>query len=371
LRALVVVAFSLSLLASCGGEDLTVPPPPDRASAERQAEAFVQALQPRRPGRPLIAVLARNEGTETTDFLVTHAVLQRSGVADVHAVAPRRGRVSLYPVFAVEVSEDLASFDKAHPAGADYVIVPALDDADDPAIDAWLAQQAERGARIISVCAGALILGRAGLLDNRRFTTHWYYRKTVLERHAGAVYVPHQRYVVDGNVATTTGITASVPAMLALVEAIAGRAKAQALAAELGVASWTPAHDSSRFGLDAGLRWNYVRTRAEFWRHEKWSVNVRDGVDDIALAFAADAWSRTGLVDIVASGVPRVKLRSGLTLLAQRTPDIAERMPLAASLPPVRQLDRTLCEIAERFGAAASERVRMELEYPAAPSCSI
>lgn len=366
-----VIAFTAFVMAGCGGRDAVPPATSDPALAEQQAAVFVAALKPRRPGRPLIAVLARNEGTETTDFLVTHAVLSRSGVADVHAVAPRRGRVSLYPVLAVEVSEDLASFDKAHPSGADYVIVPALDDADNPAINAWLRQQAERGARIISVCAGALILGHAGLLDNRRFTTHWYYRKTVLERHAGAVYVPHQRYVVDGEVATATGITASVPAMLALVEAIGGRAKAQALAAELGVESWNPAHDSSRFGLDAGLRWNYVRTRAEFWRHEKWAVNVRDGMDDIALAFAADAWSRTGLIDVVAAGMPRVKLRSGLTLLAQRTPDIGERMPLATAVQPVRQLDRTLCEIGERFGAAASERVRMELEYPAVPSCPI
>ena len=246
----------------------------------------------------MVAVLALNEGTEMTDFLLPHAVLQRAGVADVQAVAPRRGRVSLYPALQVEVAQDLAGFDQAHPSGADYVIVPAMRDDNDPAITAWLKQQADRGARIIGVCAGALVVGRAGLLDGRRFATHWYYRSTLLERHPSAIYVPHQRYVIDRDVATTTGITASVPTMLALVEAIGGREKAQALAAELGVTSWTPAHDSSPFGLNAGRTWNYVLNKAAFWRHERWSVDVQDGMDDIALALAADAWSRTGRVSV-------------------------------------------------------------------------
>ena len=186
-----------------------------------------------------------------TDFLLPHAVLQRAGVADVQPVAPRRGRVLLYPALQVEVAQDLASFDQVYPSGADYVVVPAMRDDNNPAITAWLKQQADQGARIIGVCVGALVVGRAGLLDGRRCTTHWYYRSTLLKRHPSAVYVPHQRYVIDGSVATTTGITASVPTMLALVEAIGGRDKAQALAAELGVDSWSPAHDSSLFGLTA------------------------------------------------------------------------------------------------------------------------
>jgi putative intracellular protease/amidase len=343
----------------------------DAASSERQAQAFVEALKPRRPGRPVVAVLARNEATETTDFLLSHAVLQRAGVADVQAVAPRRGRVSLYPALQVEVAQDFAGFDRAYPSGADYVIVPAMlyDRDEDPAVTAWLKRQADRGARIIGVCAGALVVARAGLLDGRRFTTHWYFRSTVLERHPTAVYVPHQRYVVDRDIATTTGITASVPSMLALVEAIGGRAKAQALAAELGVDSWTPAHDSSAFGLNASRTFSYLLNKAAFWRRQQWSVDVRDGIDDIALAFAADAWSRTGNVTVdAASASGPVKLRSGLMLAAQPAAEGTPRLPLAPALKPAQQLDRTLCEIAERYGAARREWVMIELEYPGAPT---
>jgi transcriptional regulator GlxA family with amidase domain len=340
--------------------------------AERQAQAFVEAMKPRRAGPSVIAVLALNEGTETTDFLLPHAVLQRAGVAQVHAVAPRRGTVRLYPALQVEVNEDLATFDRAHPQGADYVIVPAMQTEDDAAITAWLRKQAELGARIVGVCNGTLVLGRAGLLDGRRVAGHWYSRKAVRERHPSSTYVPHQRYVIDRGIATTTGITASVPTMLALVEAIGGRDKARVLADELGVASWSPAHDSSRFALTVARGANFLLNKAVFWGHQRWSAPVSDGSDDIALALAADAWSRTGRIGVDATSptTGAVKLRSGLTLSTQPDAPAAPRLPLASGLKPMQQLERTLCEIGERHGAARLDWVMLEMEYPGNLACA-
>ncbi len=361
--ALIRVMAAAFALAGCGEEGAVSPHHADAAMEARQAQAFVEALKPRRAGRPVIAVLALNEGTETTDFLLSHAVLQRAGVAEVDAVAPRRGRVSLYPAFEVEVTQDFAGFDRAHPGGADYVIVPAMRVDDDPEVLAWLKQQARQGARIMGVCAGALVLGRAGLLDGRRFTTHWYYRSTILGRHPTTEYVPHQRYVIDRGVATTTGISASMPAMLALVEAIGGRDRAQTLAEDLGVDAWGPAHDSSRYGLDAERALHYLRSKAAFWRHEQRRVDVRNGMDDIALALAADAWSRTGRASVEAAATGPVMLRSGLVLMAQPASFGAAELPLSPRLKPAQQLDRALCEIAERFGAERRDWVMMEMEY--------
>lgn len=363
-----LATMALFALAGCGS-DVPPPPPLDAGTAARQTQTFVEALKPRGEGKPVIAVLALNDATETTDFLLTHAVLQRADVAEVRAVAPHSGRVSLYPALQVEVTQDLASFDQAHPEGADYVIVPAMSDRSDSAILSWLKQQSDRGARIIGVCAGGLVVGNAGLLDRRRFTTHWYYLDELRESHPAAVYVPHQRYVIDGNVATTTGITASVPTMLALIEAIGGRDKAQALASEFGVESWTPAHDSSLFGLNFSRGLSFVLNKLAFWRDEQWRVDVANGMDDIALAFTADAWSRTGHVTVQAAAPGPVQLRSGITLLPEPAAEDAPRLPLAPHLKPMEQLDRTLCEIGSRFGESRSEWVRMELEYPAQPAC--
>ena len=357
------------VLTGCGSKIAVPPAQTDAATIDQQARAFVEAMKPRREGKPIVAVLAVNEGTEMTDFLLPHAVLQRSGVVDVHAVATKRGHVHLYPALEVEVPEDIASFDQANPAGADYVIVPAMSNENDPAATGWLKQQAEKGARIIGVCVGTVVVANAGLLDGRRFVTHWYYRDKLVEQHPTAVYVPHQRYLVDRDVATTTGITASVPTMISLVEAIGGPGRANLLAMDLGVDSWTPAHDSSKFGLDAKRKWNYIVNKIAFWQQERWSVDVSDGMDDVALALATDAWSRTGRVGVVASAPGPVTLASGMRLVAQPTEQQMPRVPLEPSLKSVQQLDRTLCDIAQRFGDARQDRVRLELEYPRVPPC--
>lgn len=365
----ILPAVAVFALGGCGA-DVPPAPPVDTAVAQRQAQAFIEAIKPRRAGRPVIAIVALNEGTEITDFLLTHAVLQRADIAEVQAVAPRAGRVSLYPALQVEVPQDLAGFDKAHPSGADYVIVPAMSDNNNGAITAWLKQQSERGATIIGICAGGLVVGNAELLDQRRFTTHWYYRDELIEHHPDAEYVPHQRYVIDDNIATTTGITASVPTMLALIEAIGGRDKAQALAAEFGVDSWTPVHDSSLFGLDFSRGLSFILNKLAFWRDEQWRVDVQNGMDDIALAFTADAWSRTGHITVNAAAPGPVQLRSGLTLLPEPAADDAPLLPLTAGLTPIQQLERTLCEIGSRFGESRREWVMMELEYAQQPSCT-
>jgi transcriptional regulator GlxA family with amidase domain len=338
---------------------------PGARATGRQEPAFVEAMRPRRPGRPVVAVLARNEGTETTDFLVTHAVLVRSGVAEVHAVAPRAGPVALTPALEVQLDEDLAGFDRAHPAGADYVVVPAIQPEDDPAVTGWLRHQAGLGARIVGICRGARVLGRAGLLDGRAFTGHWTDADRLSRRHPGATHVRDLRYVADRGVATSTGITASVPAMLALVEAIGGRERAAELAAELGVASWGPEHDSSPFHLDARRRLSYLANLVASLRKEARSVEVRDGADDVALALVADAWARTGRVRVeAASPSGAVRLRSGLPLVTSLAAERTPPLPASPALPPVPQLDRALCRIAERYGEARREWVMLELEYP-------
>ncbi|RST49620.1 thiamine biosynthesis protein ThiJ [Variovorax sp. DXTD-1] len=296
-----ITTLAVLAVTACGSATPLLPPPPaDAAMFARAQQAFVDALKPVRAGRPVIAVLALNEGTEMTDLLLPHAVLRRADVAEVRIVAPRSGRVTLYPALEIDGAQDFAGFDRQNPSGADYVIVPAMITDDDPAVSAWLKQQAARGARVIGVCSGALVVGRAGLLDGRRFAGHWYDRGTLHKRHPGATYVPHQRYVVDRGVATTTGITASVPTMLALLEAIGGPEKAKAVATELGVASWSPEHDSTPFYLDAGRRADFLLNKAAFWRQERRSIEVRQGSDDIALALVADAWSRSGRASVEA-----------------------------------------------------------------------
>ena len=315
--------------------------------------------------QPVIAVIALNEGTETTDFLVPYAVLHRANVATVEAIAPRPGRVTLMPALTIELQDDIASFDRRHPDGADYVIVPAMHADNDPIILQWMRAQAARGAVIVAVCSGALVAGNAGLLDGRRFAGHWYDRGKLSSRHPGATHVPDRRYVVDRDVVTTTGVSASVPVSLAIVEAIAGYARAEAVAHSLGVRTWGTAHDSAAFGLEARHLLTLAINAAAFWRHETIAIPVEDGIDDIQLALAADAWSRTYRSQAVAIAKGAVRMRSGLTLVpaTPASDNWVHRVPLHMKTPPARQLQDTLDDIGRHYGAATRQLVALMLEY--------
>ena len=84
------------------------------------------------------------------------------------------------------------------------------------------------------------------------------------------------------------------------------------------------------------------------------------------------AWVFTGVACGLGVGVLGVVGKfaagAGLVLVAQPASEGTPRLPFTPGPKPVRQLDRTLREIAERFGAARSEWVMMELEYAGAAS---
>lgn len=105
--------------------------------------------------------------------------------------------------------------------------------AADPAVQAWLRDQAGRVRRLAGICTGALALAAAGLLDGRRATTHWASCALLAERHPAVTVEPDAIFVRDGRFATSAGVTAGMDLALALVEEDAGPAVALAIARNL------------------------------------------------------------------------------------------------------------------------------------------
>lgn len=89
-----------------------------------------------------------------------------------------------------------------------------------PEID-WIKTVAPGCTWVTSVCTGALLLQRAGLLEGKRATTHW--RSIALLRDAGGVEVLDDvRYVRDGKIVTSAGVSAGIDMALWLVGEIYG-----------------------------------------------------------------------------------------------------------------------------------------------------
>ena len=97
------------------------------------------------------------------------------------------------------------------------------DAANDEQLVGWLSAAAKRSRRVTSVCTGAFLLARAGLLDGRRATTHWASCGELARRHPGVEVESDPIFVRDGNVITSAGVTAGMDLALAIVEEDLGR----------------------------------------------------------------------------------------------------------------------------------------------------
>lgn len=122
-------------------------------------------------------------------------------------------------------------------SAADLVIVPGwraptlsgTSSLTRPSLERLRAHHAA-GGTVASVCVGADALGRAGLLDGRRCTTHHDVQDELAARHPAAIVVRDVLYVVDGRVATSAGIASGIDLALHLIATRHGPADAARVA---------------------------------------------------------------------------------------------------------------------------------------------
>jgi putative intracellular protease/amidase/YHS domain-containing protein len=124
------------------------------------------------------------------------------------------------------------SFKNAPPP--DLIVVPALDlDRLAPAALNWLKSAHRSSAVTMSVCNGSFVLGKAGLLEGRRATSH-HGGYGLLRAMADTVTVVRgARYVEDGKIATSGGLTSGIDLALRVVERYFGRELARETARRL------------------------------------------------------------------------------------------------------------------------------------------
>jgi transcriptional regulator GlxA family with amidase domain len=144
---------------------------------------------------------------------------------------PIRASNRMQMVADLSFEEATGGFDMLFVAGG-----PSLPDADpDPLLVEWLREAPWRASTYGSICTGAFALGHAGLLDDRRVTTHWQNAAKLAARFPKARVEPDLIYVRDGRLVTSAGVTAGIDLALALVGERHGPAVAVAVAKRLVV----------------------------------------------------------------------------------------------------------------------------------------
>ncbi|WP_067665204.1 GlxA family transcriptional regulator [Nocardia miyunensis] len=167
----------------------------------------------------------------------------------------------------------LTDYDYDDMLTAGTVIVPGTPNVrqDPPAelVEAVRAAYAA-GARIVALCSGAFVLAAAGLLDDRRMTTHWKHVDVLLDRFPGMDVDPSVLYIDDGRILTSAGTMAGMDLCIHLIRKDLGSRIANAVARNLVVpphraggqaqflAAPVPA-EAADPGLTATLQWALER----------------------------------------------------------------------------------------------------------------
>ena len=104
----------------------------------------------------------------------------------------------------------------------------------------WIKNANSQGTNFISVCTGAFIVAKAGLLENKRVTTHWGSTKSFARQYPSTTVMENTRWVDNGFVITTAGVSAGIDGALHLVARIKGRDEAQRTARYMEYDKWDP-----------------------------------------------------------------------------------------------------------------------------------
>jgi transcriptional regulator GlxA family with amidase domain len=175
-----------------------------------------------------IAILAF-EGAQTLDVTGPYEVFSTAnrlcggGEYDVEIVAPEKRALRTGSGLAIvpdrATSGVRGGLDTLLIAGGEGV----LRAVEDERLVRWIKRAAGRSRRVASVCTGAYLLARAGLLDGRSAATHWASAGDLARRHPEVEVDPEAIFVRDGDVWTSAGVTAGMDLALALVEEDLGR----------------------------------------------------------------------------------------------------------------------------------------------------
>lgn len=244
--------------------------------------------------------------------------------------------------------------------GADTVIVPGVHgdatrrrDAVEPEVIEALRAAYDRGARIMSICTGAFVLAAAGLLDERRATTHWAYTDRFRQLYPKVDLDPEVLFVADGRVLTSAGVAAGIDLCLHVVRTDHGSQVANQAARRCVMPPWRDGGQAQYIERPVPQAPDTSTAVARQWARQRLheSVSLRD------LAGQARMSVRTF--------TRRFRAETGLSpaqwLLRERT-DHARLL--------LESTDLSIDQVARRsgFGTAAALRQQLHQRVGVAPS---
>lgn len=124
----------------------------------------------------------------------------------------------------------------------DVLVVPGgvgtRREIDNPKMIDWIRSVAGDAELTTSVCTGSFLLGKAGLLEGRKATTHWGSIERMRETFPGVEVQQDVRWVDDGAIVSSAGVSAGIDMSLHVIERLAGVAAAESSARLMEYEYW-------------------------------------------------------------------------------------------------------------------------------------
>ena len=138
------------------------------------------------------------------------------------------------PVPSFQGPQTMAEFDYQNCPQLDLILLPGgfgtIKELGSQAILIFLKERVPSAKVTMSVCSGSWILAKAGLLDGRRATSNKFYFKMATQQSDQVDWVSEARWVEDGPVFTSSGVSAGIDMSLAVIASLYGEKKAMDIA---------------------------------------------------------------------------------------------------------------------------------------------
>jgi len=221
-------------------------------------------------------------------------------------------------------------------------MAPKRDDAREAAIVKWLRAHVRPGHKVVSICSGALLAGKAGLLDGYSCTTHHSSCAELAEVAPNARVLENRLYVEDGERYSSAGVTAGVDLMLHIVSQLTDHALAVSIARFLVVYL-------RRSGSDPQMSpWLEGRNHLHPAVHR---------VQDAMIADPAKGWT-LGAVARIAGASSRHLTRLFQEYAGMSISDYKNGLRVALARELISQTSLDMEQVAERAGFGSTRQLR-------------
>jgi putative intracellular protease/amidase len=351
---------------------------------------------PQKPDRPTgsrvpVAVLLGSTGTVATDALGPYAVFARSPHFDVFTVSVDRAPVALSGGLTALPDYSVADLAAGRAPLPRIIVVPAMADPggeDEAPLRQFIETVYAGGGTVLAVCAGANVLAATSVLEGKRATSFWSNIPGLRRSHPSIQWVDGLRYVQDGRVTTTGGVSSGIAGALRLVEQFASRDEAQRIGAEVGYPGWSIDGDPTIAVNHLSLNdYHYYLAVTLPWLQPRYGIGLTPGVDELDVSAAAELYSGSSFLvhAIPVAEQPVVTTAHGLTLLATpiaqapdldrlvvpgvdltslRAGDAPVYLPHAGSAAGSRSFEPILQDIASWHGGHTARTAAKYIEYP-------